>query len=220
MRLVFLGPPGAGKGTHAKVLAEKFRLAHLAAGDCLRRHIKEQTPLGKKAKDIIARGELVPDDLVNAMMAEEIKRAGAAYEGFILDGYPRTLNQAEALERMGRDQGFCLQAAVNFNTSQEVVIQRLSGRQVCGQCGANYHSVNIPPKTAGVCDRCSGALIQRKDDQPETIKNRIQVYWKETAPLIEFYAGRKLLHEINGNLELEPLRRELVAFFESLKSPK
>lgn len=220
MRVVFLGPPGAGKGTHAKVLAEKFHLAHLAAGDILRRHIRGETKLGVKAKDIIEKGELVPDNIVNEMMEEEIWRSRSMYRGFILDGYPRTIKQAEALDKYCKKERLPLNGVINFIATESMIIERLGGRLSCVKCGANYHSKNIPPKKAGICDKCEGELKQRNDDKPETIKNRFEIYHKETAPLIDYYKKKGLLHDANADLEMSKLQPELEATFEKIKAPK
>ncbi|HXV28247.1 MAG TPA: adenylate kinase [bacterium] len=215
MILVLLGPPGAGKGTHAKILSEKFDLAHLAAGDILRRHIREKTELGIKAKDVIERGELVSDDLVNAMMLNEIRQNGGK-RGVVLDGYPRTQGQAEALDAFLSDEKKRLDAVLNFATSEKVIIDRLSGRRVCSDCGNNYHIRNLPPKKEGICDQCGRALTQRKDDHPETIRHRLETYEKETAPLIDYYIGKNLLKEVPGDYDIPELQAELKRFFERL----
>lgn len=220
MRVVFLGPPGAGKGTHAKYLAEKYHLAHLAAGDILRRHIRGETKLGIKAKDVINKGELVSDTIVNEMMEEELWRSRSMFRGFILDGYPRTIKQAEALDKYCKKEKTPLHGVINFKTTESVLIERLGGRLSCVQCGANYHVKNIPPKKPGICDKCGGELKQRADDKPETIKNRLDIYHKETAPLIDYYKKKNLLHEVNGDLTLSTLQPELEAIFESFKTPK
>ncbi len=215
MKMVLLGPPGAGKGTHAKILSEKFGIPHLATGDILRHHIRNQTELGKKAKDVIERGGLVSDDLVNAMMVEEIKRLGKN-AGFVLDGYPRTLGQAEALDEFLKKEKAQLDAVLNFDTSEKVIIDRLSGRRVCTQCGGNYHVRNMPPKKQGICDKCGNELSQRKDDKPETIKNRLETYQKETAPLIDYYGKKALLYAVPGDYDVPELQAELKLLFERL----
>ena len=216
MRLVLLGPPGAGKGTHARILSESYGVPHLATGEILRQHIRKATSLGKKAKDIIERGGLVSDDLVNEMMLDEMRRSGIS-KGFILDGYPRTLGQAEALDRFTKLEKAPIHATLNFATSEKVLVNRLSGRRVCAQCGANYHVDNIPPKKEGICDHCGGKLTQRKDDQPGTIKHRLEMYDKETRPLIDYYAHKGLLYEVSGDYEILELQAELKALFERLK---
>lgn len=216
MRLVLLGPPGAGKGTHAKILSERWPVAHLAAGDILRRHIAEKTNLGLKAKDVIERGELVPDDLVNRMMLEEIHRLRSK-QGFVLDGYPRTIGQAEALDGFLEKQKAGLDAVLNFATSERVIIHRLSGRRVCPKCGANYHVRNIPPKKEGICDRCGGPLVERQDDRPETVRHRLEIYEKETSPLRDYYTRKGLLHEVSGDYDVPELQAELKTLFETLR---
>jgi len=216
MKLVLLGPPGAGKGTHAKVLAEKHKIAHLATGDILRANIREKTELGVKAKDVIERGELVSDDLVNAMMLTKISSLLSS-KGFILDGYPRTIGQAEALDRFLKNEGKELDAVLNFNTSNAVIIDRLSGRRVCAKCSSNYHLRNMPPKKEGVCDQCGEKLTQRKDDQPDTIKHRLEMYDKETAPLINYYKGKNILQDIPGDHDVPELQAEIKQLFERLQ---
>ncbi len=213
MRLIFFGPPGAGKGTHARILAEKWKIPQLATGDILRRHIREGTELGQRAKALIERGELVPDSLVNELMTGQLAQLEAA-NGFILDGYPRTIGQAEALENFLKSRNQKLDKALYFKTSTDVIIDRLSGRWSCPQCGANYHARNIPPKVAGKCDRCASDLTQRADDRPETVKHRLEVYEKETAPLLEFYKKCGVLEEVPGDYDVPQLQAELVKVFE------
>lgn len=215
MRLIHLGPPGAGKGTHAKILSEKYKIPHLAAGDILRWNIREKTLLGLKAKDVIECGELVSDSLVNQMMIEEIKKAGV-HKGFILDGYPRTRKQAEALDDFLTKQKAGLDAVLNFVTTEDVIINRLSGRRVCTQCGKNYHIHNIPPKKEGICDPCAVPLVQRKDDLPETIAHRLKVYRKETEPLIGYYAKKRILWEVSGDHDVPELQQEIIQLFREL----
>ena len=219
MKLILLGPPGAGKGTHAKILSEKFSTPHLATGEILRQHIRRQTELGQRAKDIIERGGLVPDELVNAMMFEEIERSGFI-KGFILDGFPRTIGQAEALDSFLKKNQMQADAALNFGTSEKILIERLSGRRVCAKCGANYHVRNIPPKKEGICDLCDEKLSQRKDDQPATIRHRLETYEKETRPLIDYYAKKGLLREVPGDYNVPELQAELKTLFEELKLAK
>ena len=208
MRLILFGPPGAGKGTHARILSEKGKVLHLATGDILRRHIREATELGKRAKAILERGELVPDALVNELMADQLSKPEAS-RGFILDGYPRTVGQAEALDQFLKSRGQKLDVALYFKTSPEVIIDRLSGRRACPQCGANYHIRNIPPKVEGKCDRCGSSLIQRIDDEPQTVRHRLEVYEKETAPLLEYYQKQGLLEEVPGDFDVPELQAEL-----------
>ena len=217
MKVVLLGPPGAGKGTHAVILAKKYQAAvHLATGEILRQKIRNKTPLGDRAKDIIEKGGLVPDDLVNEMMFEELRSAKDS-QGFILDGYPRTIGQAEGLDGFLKEQRSQLDAVLNFATSEKVIIDRLSGRRICQKCGANYHIRNIPPKREGVCDRCGETLTQRKDDQPATIQHRLEMYDKETKPLIDYYTKQGLLHPVTGDLDIPELQEELKGLFDKLR---
>lgn len=213
MRLVFFGPPGAGKGTHARILSEQWKIPHFATGDILRRHIREATDLGQRAKAILDRGELVPDALVNELMADQLSKPEAK-TGFILDGYPRTFGQAEALEGFLKARRENLDAALYFKTSQEVIIDRLSGRRSCPQCGANFHIRNIPPRVAGKCDVCGSHLVQRSDDRPETIRHRLEVYEKDTAPLLDYYRKRGVLQEVSGDFDVSELQEELARMLE------
>lgn len=213
MRLIFLGPPGAGKGTHARILSGKNKIPQLAAGDLLRKHIREGSELGKRAKAIIEKGELVPDELVNELMIGQLENPEAA-KGFILDGYPRTLGQAKALDGFLSKEKKPLHSALYFKTSEKVIVDRLSGRRVCPKCGANFHIRNIPPRAAGKCDECRSDLIQRQDDRPETIKHRLEVYEKETAPLLDHYKKQGLLDEVPGDYEVPELQEVLETVFE------
>ena len=220
MRLILLGPPGAGKGTHARILAEKHKLAHIAAGDTLRRHIRGNTQAGKKAKSIIEKGELVPDSLINDMMNEEIWRTQMHGARFVLDGYPRTVGQAKALEKICKKYKMNIQLVVNLTASEGMIMDRLGGRLACTQCSANFHTRNMPPKTEGKCDKCGADLKQRTDDKPETIKHRLEVYHKETEPLINFYKKQDLLKEINGDGGVKVVQEQLDGFLGQLKVPQ
>jgi adenylate kinase len=190
--LVLLGPPGAGKGTQAALLAERLGLEHISTGEILREEVELGTELGRKAKAYMDRGELVPDALVIEMLRERLDSSRS--RGFILDGFPRTISQAEALERMVR-----LDRVLNIRLSEEEVVRRLSARRVCKSCGRNYNLISNPPKVEGRCDACGGELIQRDDDKPEVIRRRYRVYEAETAPLKDFYRQRGLLVEVEGD---------------------
>ena len=214
-RIVLLGPPGAGKGTHAKILSERYEIPHISTGDLLRSQFYEGTALGKRVKSFIDSGKLVPDDLVVEMVKDRLKKADVT-KGFILDGFPRTVEQAKALDDTLGKYGTPLNLVLEFDTSEHVIVDRLSGRRTCSNCNANYHIRNIPPKREGICDFCGKPLVQRKDDEPETIRKRLKVYQKQTAPLIEFYKKRNVLRAVNGNLEIEPLQEELAQSFQSL----
>ena len=206
--IVLLGPPGAGKGTHAKILSERYQVAHISTGDILRSQIQKKTALGKRAQSFIDSGKLVPDDLVVEMVGDRLQNEDVQ-NGFILDGFPRTVDQAKALESMLDKSKRPLHFVLQFDTSEEIIVDRLSGRRACPNCGVNYHTRNIPPKKEGICDVCGQALVQRKDDQPETVRKRLKVYEDQTAPLVKFYKERKLLRRVNGDLEIEPLQEEL-----------
>src|SRR3989338_1063073 len=206
LRIVLLGPPGAGKGTHAKILSERYELPHISTGDILRSQIKEGTLLGKKAKSFIDSGKLVPDELVVEMVRDRLGNSDVN-KGFILDGFPRTVEQAKALEKMLAEKKMPINLVLEFATSERVVVDRLSGRRACSNCGANYHIRNIPPRQEGICDLCGKALVQRKDDEPETVRKRLKVYQDQTTPLTQFYKERKVLRAVSGDLEIEPLRR-------------
>lgn len=216
MNLVFLGPPGAGKGTHAQMICGGFRLAHLAAGDILRRNVKEGTALGLQAKAVMERGELVSDELVNHMMFEAIGSL-QGFKGFVLDGYPRTIVQAEALEKFLAGLKMPMTAVINFEASEQVVVDRLSGRRGCPKCGKIYHVRNMPPKKEGVCDLDGEKLTVRKDDEPETIRRRLKVYHESTKPLIDFYRKKKLLHNILADGDAPSVQKVLEELFEKIR---
>jgi adenylate kinase len=212
MRLVLLGPPGAGKGTMAQVLARDLRAPHVSTGDMLREAIKAQTPIGREAKAFMEKGALVPDELVIALVRERLGKPDAR-KGFVLDGFPRTPEQAKSLDRTLLELDMPLDAVLYFKTSLDVIIRRLSGRRVCGACGRIFHLTNKPPKTAGVCDGCGSALVQRPDDKVETIENRLRVYDAQTAPLIDYYRVQGTLAEVSGDLEVDALNSVLMKLF-------
>jgi adenylate kinase len=216
VNLIFLGPPGAGKGTHAKMLCEKYGFVQISAGDVLRRNIKEGTKLGALAKDVIARGELVSDDLVNDMMFDEIRGLKSS-KGFILDGYPRTIGQAEALDKFLVKEKISLKAAINFDASEAVLVDRLGGRRLCAVTGKIYHVRNMPPKKEGVCDCHGQALVIRKDDEPATILNRLKVYHESTKPLVEFYRKKGLLHDVPAEGDAPAVHEVLEKLFEKIR---
>ncbi|MCG3176418.1 MAG: adenylate kinase [Candidatus Omnitrophica bacterium] len=212
MRLVLIGPPGAGKGTQAGVLMKDLGLIHVSTGDMLRESIKKGTALGLKAKEYMDQGSLVPDQLVIALVKERLERPDAA-KGFILDGFPRTPEQAESLGSTLQAMGMPLDVVLYFKTSIQVITRRLSGRRICGQCGKNYHVTNFPPKKTGICDVCGSTLVQRPDDREETIAHRMEVYEKQTAPLIDHYCRTGLLAEVSGDLEVADLNKVLMELF-------
>jgi len=203
--VVFLGPPGAGKGTQAKLLSQRLGFLHLSTGDILREAVKKQTPLGIKAKEYMDRGELVPDNLIIALIEEYLPKEG----GVILDGFPRTIAQAEALENMLSAKGKKVSKVLLFDSPDEVIIDRLSGRRVCSNCGAVYHIKYNPPKKEGVCDLCGGSLVQREDDKEEVIKNRLEVYKRQTQPLIDFYKKKGIIYRLDATKSVEELFAEV-----------
>ena len=198
MKLIFLGPPGAGKGTQAAIISKALRIPTISTGDMLRAAVKAGTDLGKQAKALIDAGKLVPDEVIIPMVAQRVAESDCQ-SGYILDGVPRTIAQAEAIEKAG----IVFDAVVSLEVSDETIMERMSGRRVCPDCGASYHVVAVPPKAEGVCDKCGGKLIQRKDDAPETVKSRLEVYHKETEPLKAFYAERGLLKTVENQPTVE-----------------
>ena len=197
MRAILLGPPGCGKGTQAKILIDMFGIPQIATGDILREVLKQGTPLGMQAQSYMDKGLLVPDDLVIQIIEERLNRSDCA-GGFILDGFPRTIAQAEALDKTLRGMGLTLEYVFNIEVGEAELIKRLTGRRICKECAASYHLVFNPPGEEGRCDACKGELYQRDDDQEATIRNRLKVYGAQTAPLISFYQGKNILYTING----------------------
>lgn len=198
MKLIFLGPPGAGKGTQAAIVSKKLGIPTISTGDMLRAAVKEGTEVGKQAKSFMDAGKLVPDSVIIGIVAERVAKEDCA-KGYILDGVPRTIAQAEAMEQAG----IVFDAVVSIEIADEAIMERMSGRRVCESCGASYHLVAVPPKQEGVCDSCGGRLVQRKDDAPETVKNRLEVYHKETEPLKAFYKERGLLKPVENQKGVE-----------------
>jgi len=212
MRLVLLGPPGAGKGTQAHVLSEEWGVPHLSTGDLLREERRQGTKLGKQAQDFMDRGELVPDQLIIEMMAERCRKPDCQ-KGYLLDGFPRTLSQAEALDKMLKQLGHELDAVIDLAVPEPEIIRRLSGRRVCPSCLRIYHQETMPPRVEGTCDDCGAKLVQREDDQPEVIRTRLRAYESQTAPLIAYYQERNLLHTVDGSIGVEHTRRQIQAQF-------
>lgn len=205
MKLVLLGPPGAGKGTQATLLSERFAIPTISTGAMIRAAIREKTPMGLAAESLIKEGKLVPDEVVNGIVEERLKQDDCK-NGFILDGYPRTVNQAEALKAMGVN----LDAVLSIELEDAKIVERLSGRRECKGCGTPYHILFNPTKVEGVCDQCGGELIQRADDCEETIKNRLVVYHNETEPLVDFYSKEGLLKVAYGQEELRDTTNEVL----------
>ncbi len=208
MKIIMLGAPGAGKGTHAKGIVEAYKIPAISTGDIFRQNIKEGTELGKKAKSYMDAGDLVPDDLVCDLVVDRIGKDDAK-DGFILDGFPRTIPQAEALTKALEAKGTAIDYALDIEMSDDAIIERMGGRRVCAGCGATYHVVNVPPKKEGICDKCGGNLELRKDDDPETVKKRLDVYHEQTAPLIDYYKKQGVLREIDGTLGIEGVSKAI-----------
>lgn len=198
MKLILLGAPGAGKGTQAEVLCKELNIPTISTGNILRAAIKNGTPTGLKAKSFMDAGKLVPDEVIIGIITDRLAEEDCK-NGFILDGVPRTIAQAEAMEKAG----ITFDAVVSIEISDEAIMERMSGRRVCESCGSSYHLVAVPPKVEGVCDKCGGKLVQRKDDAPETVKDRLTVYHKETEPLKDFYSERGLLKPVETLATLE-----------------
>lgn len=209
LRAVLLGPPGAGKGTQAAKLVEKYDIPHISTGDIFRANIKEGTPLGKKAQEYMNAGELVPDELVVDLVTDRLKQDDCK-NGFLLDGFPRTIFQAEKLDEFLAANDQKMDIVINLVVAKDALIKRLTGRRVCRNCGASYHIVNVPPKKEGICDVCGGELIQRADDNLETVENRINVYEEQTAPLVGYYKKASSLVDFDGEASLDEVFDSIV----------
>lgn len=209
LRTVLLGPPGAGKGTQAVKIVEKYNVPHISTGDIFRENIKNGTELGKKAQEYMNKGELVPDDLVIDLATSRLLEDDCK-NGFLLDGFPRTVYQAEKLDEFLTAHSMKLDKVIDIEVEKEELITRLTGRRVCKKCGASYHVVNIPPKKEGICDICGGELFQRDDDTVETVENRIEVYNEQTMPLVDYYKKADNIVTIDGALPLDTVFAEIV----------
>jgi len=215
MRLILLGPPGAGKGTQAANIVDKYNVPHISTGDIFRKNIKEGTPLGKKAKEYMDKGLLVPDDLVVAIVEDRLKEDDCS-KGFLLDGFPRTEAQAESLDKVLENMNTSLDKVINIKVNKDSLIERIVGRRICKDCGATYHIDFNPSKEAGKCDICSGELYQRNDDKEETVVKRIEVYLKETSPLIDYYTKKGILVNIDGEQDINKVFEDIVKALGSL----
>lgn len=213
MRAILMGPPGAGKGTQAAVLVDKYQIPHISTGDMFRAAIKDGTALGLKAKEFMDAGSLVPDEVTIGIVAERLAKADCK-NGFLLDGFPRTIAQADALDKILVDLHMKLDGVINIEVDEAKLLERLTGRRICRRCGATYHMVFNPPNSSGSCDKCGGELYQRSDDTLETAKNRLDVYNSQTQPLIEYYQGQGVLKEINGDQEISKVLEDILAALE------
>ena len=209
MKLIMLGAPGAGKGTQAKKIAEKYQIPHISTGDIFRANIKNGTELGQKAKTYMDQGLLVPDELVVDLVMDRFAQDDCK-NGYVLDGFPRTIPQAEALDAALEKARAKIDYAINVEVPDENIIRRMSGRRACVACGATYHIVHIPPKAEGVCDTCGKELILRDDDKPETVKKRLDVYHEQTQPLIDYYTEKGALVEVDGTVDMEDVFNAIV----------
>ena len=216
LNIILMGPPGAGKGTQAVTIADEFKIPHISTGDMFREAIANGTPVGLKAKAIIDAGGLVPDEVVCELVKERLSQKDCEH-GYLLDGFPRTIPQAEALAQMGPRIGRPVSLVLNISVPSEVLLDRIAGRRVCPKCGASYHIRNMKPKVEGVCDRCGSELIQRKDDNPESFKVRLENYFQSTEPLLAFYEKSGLLHSFDGNGNPKALHDAIASLLEANK---
>ncbi len=210
MKIIMLGAPGAGKGTQAKMIAEKYGIPHISTGDIFRSNIKDGTELGMEAKKYMDQGLLVPDELTVKILLDRVARADCR-NGYVLDGFPRTIPQAEVLDQALEKIGDQIDFAVNVSVPDENIVKRMSGRRACVGCGATYHIEHIPPKKEGICDTCGMELTLREDDKPETVQNRLNVYHSQTQPLIEFYQKKGILQTVDGTVDMKAVFDAIVA---------
>lgn len=210
MNILFMGPPGAGKGTQAERIVEEFNVPHISTGDAFRLAMKQGTPIGLKAKEYIDQGLLVPDEITNGIVKERLAQDDCA-AGFLLDGFPRTIQQAEALDAMLQELGRNIDHVVNLSVDRDRLLARLTGRRICKTCGATYHVLFNPPKTEGICDKDGGELYQRSDDSEEKVATRLDEYTSKTAPLLTFYGEKGLLREVNGEQDINVVTAEIIS---------
>ncbi|OGX60476.1 MAG: adenylate kinase [Paenibacillus sp. RIFOXYA1_FULL_44_5] len=211
MNIILMGPPGAGKGTQAERIASEFQIPHISTGDAFRQAIRQGTPIGVEAKSYLDRGELVPDEITIGVVQERLQQPDCNL-GFMLDGFPRTIPQADALEQILSSSGKSIDNVIDFYVDRNLLLERLTGRRICKSCGATYHMVFNPPKVDGVCDKCSGELYQRSDDSAEKVGTRLDEYDNKTAPLLDYYREKNLLREIDGEQEIQQVTETVFSF--------
>ncbi len=209
LRLILLGPPGAGKGTQASAIVEKYNIPHISTGDIFRANIKEKTELGKQVEEYLNKGLLVPDELVVSIVKDRISKEDCK-NGFLLDGFPRTVAQAEALDEELKNMSLTIDKVINIQADKDLLIERIIGRRICRDCGATYHIKFSPTKKEGICDKCGGELYQREDDKLETVEKRIEVYTEQTKPLIDYYAKKGLLLNVDGTKDKKEVFDDIV----------
>ena len=214
MKIIMLGAPGAGKGTQAKMIAAKYSIPHISTGDIFRANIKEGTELGKKAKEYMDNGQLVPDELTVKILLDRVAKDDCK-NGYVLDGFPRTIPQAEVLDTEVEKLGEKIDYAIDVEVPDENIIKRMGGRRACVKCGATYHIEHVPPKKEGICDTCGAELILRDDDKPETVKERLNVYHKQTQPLIDFYNKKGIMKSVCGTKDVDDVFADIVAILEA-----
>lgn len=210
MKIIMLGAPGAGKGTQAKMIAEKYGIPHVSTGDIFRANIKNGTELGMEAKKYMDKGLLVPDELTVKILLDRVAKEDCA-KGYVLDGFPRTIHQADVLEEALNKIGDKIDFAIDVDVPDENIIRRMSGRRACLSCGATYHIEHVPPKAEGICDKCGQELVLRDDDKAETVKNRLNVYHEQTQPLIEFYEKKGVLKSVDGTVDMKDVFAAIVS---------
>ena len=210
MKIIMLGAPGAGKGTQAKMIAEKYQVPHISTGDIFIANIKNGTELGMEAKKYMDQGLLVPDELTVKILLDRVANPDCT-NGYVLDGFPRTIPQAEVLDKALSELGDKIDYAINVDVPDENIIKRMGGRRACLTCGATYHIEHVPPKADGICDKCGQQLVLRDDDKPETVKNRLDVYHKQTQPLIDFYSGKGVLKTVDGTVDMKDVFAAIVS---------
>ena len=214
MKIIMLGAPGAGKGTQAKMIAAKYSIPHISTGDIFRANIKEGTDLGKEAKKYMDNGQLVPDELTVRILLDRVAKDDCK-NGYVLDGFPRTIPQAEVLDAEVSKLGEKIDFAIDVDVPDENIIKRMSGRRACLKCGATYHIEHVPPKSEGICDACGSELVQRADDKPETVRERLNVYHNQTQPLIDYYKNQGILKEVDGTKDMQEVFADITAILEA-----